>query len=200
VCDSIGPGADLLPGRILRQPVAPVVVAMVGVPFGPNPVRLVHTYQLVEFDPQVCIANRAVLLPPVPAFPVDNPLRDPLPHILGIRGDVDFARLLEREEALNRGHQLHSVVGGVRVVPEEFLGDPGESQHARPSTRARINQVPQLLEDDGLNESQPAAAIPDLDPDDSAELPTPEEAAEDGEALLAVLNDPKLAGLSEDAE
>ena len=63
-----------------------------------------------------------------------------------------------------------------------------------------MNQVPQFLEDDGLNESQPEAAIPDFDPDDSADLPTPEEAAEDGKALLAVLNDPKLAGLSGDVE
>ena len=63
-----------------------------------------------------------------------------------------------------------------------------------------MNQVPQFLEDDGLNESQPAAAIPDFDPDDSADLPTPEEAAEDGKALLAVLNDPKLAGLCDEPE
>ena len=60
--------------------------------------------------------------------------------------------------------------------------------------------MPRFPDDDGLNESQPAAAIPDLDPDDSADLPTPGEAAEDGKALLAVLNDPKLAGLSGDVE
>ena len=60
--------------------------------------------------------------------------------------------------------------------------------------------MPQFLEDDGLNESQPAAAIPDFDPHDSTDLPTPEEVAEDGKALLVVLNDPTLAGLSEDAE
>ena len=55
-------------------------------------------------------------------------------------------------------------------------------------------------EDDGLNETQPAGAIPDVDPDDSVDLPTPEEAAEGGKALLTVLNDPRLAGLSEDPE
>jgi hypothetical protein len=66
---------------------------------------------------------------------------DSLPHILGIRGDVDFARLLESEQTLNRRHQLHSIVGGVRVVPEEFLVDPSESQNARPPAGSRIAQA-----------------------------------------------------------
>jgi hypothetical protein len=84
------------------------------------------------------------------------------------------------------------------VSEKGFCQDSPFALHSGPWKE--VNQVPQFLEDDGLNESQPAAAIPDFDLDDSADLPTPEEAAEDGKALLAVLDDPKLAGLSEDVE
>src|SRR5438046_3205396 len=64
---SVEPGAVVSAGCIPSQPVAPVVVIMGGVTFGPGPVRFVHSNQSVELDPQVGVADRAVLLPPMAA-------------------------------------------------------------------------------------------------------------------------------------
>ena len=135
---AVGPGTGLRPGGILGKAVAPVVVLMTGVTFGPDPVRLVDPNQLVQFNPEIGVANRAIPLPPVAAFPSVNPLRNSLPDILGVGRDFYFARLLEREQALDRRHQFHSVVGGVRIVPEEFLLHRTESQDAGPPTGAGI--------------------------------------------------------------
>ena len=138
---TIGPGARLRPGGILSKPVAPVVVLVAGVTFGPDPVRFVDPDQRVKFNPKISVADWVVLLPPMAAFPSDNPLRDSLPDVLGVRRDFYFARLLERKEALNCRHQLHSIVGGVRIVPEELLLHRTEPQDASPPSRARIAQA-----------------------------------------------------------
>ncbi len=50
-----------------------------------------------------------------------------------------------------------------------------------------------FLEDDGVNESQPWSAIPDFRPDEDLELPAPEDAADDGAALLESLSDRPIA-------
>src|SRR5712691_11141216 len=95
---AVGPGTGLCQGGILGKPVAPLVVLMPGMTFGPDPVRFVDSNQLVQFHPKIGVANRLVLLPPVAAFPADHPLRNSLPDVLGVRRDFYFARLFEREE------------------------------------------------------------------------------------------------------
>ena len=97
--------------------------------------------QFVEFHPKIGIADGMILLPPMAAFPVDHPERDALLDILGIRRDLYFTGLFERDEALNRRHQLHSVIGGVRIVTEELLLQCAESEDAGPATGTGITQA-----------------------------------------------------------
>jgi hypothetical protein len=89
-------------------------------PLGPDPVRFVGLSQLAQFHPKIRAANGVVLLPPVAALPSDHPPSDSLPSVLSVGRDFYFARLLKREEPLDRRHQLHSIVGSVSIVPEEF--------------------------------------------------------------------------------
>jgi hypothetical protein len=57
----------------------------------------------------------------MPPLPLDDPLGDSVKDVLGIRRDLDLARLLERKQALDRRHQFHPIVGGVGIEPEELL-------------------------------------------------------------------------------
>src|ERR1035441_6768373 len=138
---AVGPRTGLRPGGILGKPIATVVILVGGVSLGPDPVCFVDPDQLVQFHPKVRVANGVILLPPVATFPSDHPLRDSLPNVLGVGRDFYFARPLEGEEPLDRRHQLHSIVGSVSVVPEEFLLDCTESQDAGPPSRAGIAQA-----------------------------------------------------------
>lgn len=138
---AVGPGTGLRAGGILGKPVAPVVVLMACMTFGPDPVRFVDPNQLVKFHPKIGVANRVILLPPVAPFPSDHPLRNSLPNVLGVGRDFYFARLLEREEALDHRHQLHSIVGCVRIVAEELLLHRAEAQDAGPPSRTGIAQA-----------------------------------------------------------
>src|SRR5947209_4665424 len=138
---AVGPGTGLCTGGILGKPVAPVIVLMGGVTFGPDPVRFVDRGQFVKFNPKVGVANRAVLFPPVAAFPPGYPERHSLPDILGVGRDFYFARLRNREEALNCRHQFHPVVSGLRIVPEEFLLHGTEAQETGPPSRTWIIQT-----------------------------------------------------------
>jgi hypothetical protein len=95
----------------------------------------------LPFSPALLILWIPGLRPPVAAFPSNHPLRNSLPDVLGVRRDFYFARLLEREESLDRRHQLHSIVGGVRIVPEEFLLHRAESQDAGPPSRTGISEA-----------------------------------------------------------
>ena len=54
------------------------------------------------------------------------------------------------------------------------------------------------LEQDGLNESQPAGSIPDFDPDGLLGLPSFEEAAGDAEAIFSGLSVAERSGSPED--
>ena len=120
---AVGPGTGLRPGGILGKPVAPVVVLMTGVTFGPDPVRLVDPNQLVKFNPKIGVANRSVLPPPVDSFPSANPPRNSLPDILGVGRDFYFARLLEREKALDCPGTIHIyLIRGQKVMFDFDLG------------------------------------------------------------------------------
>jgi hypothetical protein len=51
---------------------------------------------------------------------------------------IDAARFLERLKRGNRGHQLHPVVGRVRLAAFELLLAVAESQDRAPAARAGI--------------------------------------------------------------
>jgi len=96
---AIGPGTGLRPGGVLGKQIAPIVVLVTGVTLGPGPIRLVDSGQLVKFHPKIGVADGMILLPPMAAFPSDHPQRNALPDVLGIRRDLHFTGLFERDEA-----------------------------------------------------------------------------------------------------
>ena len=76
----------------------------------------------LELAPQVLVLHRLVVGgAPAAALPVGHPLRDALPHILRIGVEIDGAGALECVQALDRGPQLHAVVGGVCLAAGNFL-------------------------------------------------------------------------------
>ena len=77
--------------------------------------------QFIEFDPEIGIAHRAALFPPMTPLPFLDPYGDALADVLGVGSDVDLAGLLEGEQALDGRHQLHAIVGGAGVEAEEFF-------------------------------------------------------------------------------
>ena len=137
---AVGPGAGLRPGGILGKPVAPVIVLVGRVPLCPSPVRFVDSHQGVQLHP-IRVANWATLLPPVAALPSDHPMRNALPNVLRVSCDFDLARLHEREQPLDRRHQLHSIVGRLGIVAEEYPLHRAESQGAGPPSGTGITQT-----------------------------------------------------------
>ena len=71
-----------------------------------------------------------MLAPPMPLLPFEDPLGHPLGHVLRVSGDLHLARPFERQQALNRSHQFHAVIGGVRVESEQLLFYATEPKHA----------------------------------------------------------------------
>ncbi|MNE53113.1 hypothetical protein D3C80_1478200 [compost metagenome] len=105
----------------------------------PLPGHLVAVDLLIELLPQVSVLHR-LLGGGLPAalLPVDHPFVDALHHVLRVGGQHHLAFTLERHQALDRGHQLHAVVGGLTFAAPQFLLDAlVDHQHA-PATRARV--------------------------------------------------------------
>ena len=100
----------------------------------PVPAHLVRLQRGVEALPQFDVLDRllvggapAVLLPAV------DPAGDALPDILAVGVEIDRAGLLQRFQRRDRRHQLHAVVGGVRLAALQFLLDIAEFQDRAPA-------------------------------------------------------------------
>ena len=138
---SVRPATFLGRRRILGQPVAAAVIFVPRVASGPQPGCVVERGQFVQFHPEVDVAHRLMLSPPLPPLPFDDPLCDPIKDVLGIGRDLDLAGFPEGEQALDRRHQLHPVVRGVRIEPKELLLDASKPENASPSTRPGIAET-----------------------------------------------------------
>src|SRR5271165_1280493 len=82
-----------------------------------------------------------MLPPPIPPLPLDNPLRDPVEYILGVGRDLHLTRFLERKQALDRRHEFHPVVGGVRIESEELPLYATEPKKAGPPSWPGITET-----------------------------------------------------------
>src|SRR3954451_19309553 len=67
-----------------------------------------------------------------------DPAGDALTDILAVGIEIDAARLLQRLQRRDRRHQLHAVVGGVRLKALQFLLGFAEFQDRTPAARAGI--------------------------------------------------------------
>jgi len=137
---SIGKATGLCAGGIPCQPIAAIVIFVRGVALGPDPGGFVQRHEFIQFHPQIEIGY-GIPVPPLAAFPARHPFRDAAAEILRVGDDLDFTWFLKRQQPLNGRHHLHAVVGGQRVVAEEFLLDIAGAQNTRPSSRAWIAQA-----------------------------------------------------------
>jgi len=110
--------------------------------FHPAPVDLMPQRGRLQALPQLAVLYRiAASRLPVLADPARHPLGQTLPHILRIGIEHDVARLGQRLQPGNGRHQLHPVVGGVRLATAQFALVPLVAQQRRPATGAGIAEA-----------------------------------------------------------
>ncbi len=93
----------------------------------------------IEPLPQVDILDRLLLgRAPAVALPLRHPGQDAVAQVLTVGMDVDQARPLERVERRDCGHELHAVVGGMRLAALELPHVRAGGQDRPPAARTRI--------------------------------------------------------------
>src|SRR5215204_4260279 len=131
-----------LPERCHRRDgegVDTMVERIVGVAADPVEGHLVAAARGVEGAPEVLVLDR---LPvgglPAPRLPALDPRGDAEPDVLRVGVEIDGARARQRLERLDRGGELHAVVGGQRLAAGELLLAAFEQEQRRPAARPRI--------------------------------------------------------------
>ena len=105
---------------------------------------LVPGFLLQCLCPEVRVQGRgAVRFFPAPALPSSGPaLLQPVDDILAVGAQPHLARLLELTQRLDKGCQLHAVVGGAVITAAELLfidfAVKTVAQHGTPAARAGI--------------------------------------------------------------
>jgi hypothetical protein len=67
-----------------------------------------------------------------------DPFRDAVLQIFAVGVDVGDAGKFQRLQRRDRRHQLHAVVGGLRLAAFQLLFTIAESEHGSPAARPRI--------------------------------------------------------------
>src|SRR6267378_8471148 len=125
--------------RLAGKLVGALVEIVAGMAAHPVPPYRVVGERGIEPLPQIDILHRLAIsgLPPV-AFPTLDPGHDAVAQILAVGVKVHGAGSLERLERRDRGHQLHAVVGGVRLAALELLLVVPEAEDRAPTARPGI--------------------------------------------------------------
>src|SRR5262245_804989 len=102
--------------------VGALVVVMAVMALDPVPAYVVALSRLLEPLPQLDIAHRLLIrrAPAIP-LPVLDPSGDAAAQIVRVGVEIDVRRRLQRLERGDRGHQLHTVVGGVLLAALQLL-------------------------------------------------------------------------------
>src|SRR6266700_1270705 len=138
---------------VARELVGALVLVMAGMALDPVPAHLVRLQRRVEPLPEFDVLDRLLVRgAPAIALPAVNPGRDALPHILAVGIEIDLAGLLQRLQRRDRRHQLHAVVGGVRLAALQFLFDLAEFQDRAPAARTRIARTGAVGVDDDVGQ------------------------------------------------
>ncbi|MNE54850.1 hypothetical protein D3C80_1496630 [compost metagenome] len=88
----------------------------------PEPFDLVARHFRIQRLPEIDVLDR-LATGGHPAFllPADDPLGDPLAHILAVGGQANLAGFVQGAQSHDGGHQLHPVVGGQPIAPCQLL-------------------------------------------------------------------------------
>src|SRR5471030_1649954 len=132
------PGFDLFQSSS-GETVGAFIEFVAGVALDPAPVDLVAQPRLIQPPPEVLVLDRALAHgAPAARLPKGQPLGDAALHVLAVRVQLDLARTFERVQRLDRGGELHAVVGGGALAAPDFPLVRAEHQHGAPAARSRI--------------------------------------------------------------
>src|SRR6267142_6917460 len=119
---------------LARQLIGAFVGVVAGVALDPMPAHLVLMPQPIQPLPQIDVLDRLFVRgAPAVLFPAMDPAGDALTHILAVGVEIDRARLLQSLQRRDRRHQLHAVIGGMRLAALQFLLDVAEFQDRAPA-------------------------------------------------------------------
>src|SRR5918995_2101169 len=121
------------------QAVCPLVFRVPCVALHPVPFYVVLGGKLVETPPQVLVFHRLLVGgTPAAALPVEDPDGNALHDVQRIGIELHSALPLQRLERADYGHELHPVIGGGRLAPEEFFFSSVRAQKRAPASRTGI--------------------------------------------------------------
>ncbi len=120
---------------------------MAGVPFDPEPLDLVAAHFRIQRLPQVDILDRLAIGRHPPFFlPADDPLGDPLAHILAVGSEANLAGLVQGAQAHDGGHQLHPVISGEPKTGADLFAMLAINHDGTVTARARIAEAGAIRE------------------------------------------------------
>src|SRR5262245_5741232 len=133
---------------LARQLIGALVFGVTGMALDPVPAHLVGLERGIEALPQLGILHRLLVRgAPAVLLPAMDPAGDALANILAVGGEVDDAGFLQRLQRGDRRHQLHAVVGGVRLAALQFLLDLAEPEDRAPAAGTGISGAGAVGED-----------------------------------------------------
>src|SRR6185312_6289612 len=96
---------------------------------------------------------------PAVLLPAGDPAADAVADVVAVGMEVDPAGFLQGVQRLDRRHQLHSIVGGMRLATRHFLHLAIEAQHRAPAAGSGIARAGAVREDlDLLHAGSPYSA------------------------------------------
>ena len=117
-----------------------VIFGVPAVTLHPMPFDSMRRTGVDKLLPELCIFHRLPVggLPAVSPPPVD-PLRHSVADIVAVGEQLDPARSLQGLERLDRGHQLHPIVGGQRFAAGQLEFLRSGTQKRAPSARTGVS-------------------------------------------------------------
>src|SRR6202048_2063480 len=133
---------------LARQLIGALVLVVAGMARDPAPAHRMRLQRRSEALPEFGILDR-LLVGGAPAvfLPAMDPAGDALAHILAVGGEIDHAGPFLCLQRRDRRHQLHAVVGGVRLAALQLFFGVAESEDRAPAAGPGISRAGAVGED-----------------------------------------------------
>jgi len=133
----------VMPSLVVRggagERIDPIVFGVSAVALYPMPFYPVRRARVDQLLPKLSILDRLLVRrAPAVALPVVNPSRDSVTDVDAIGVQLHPTRPLQRLEALDRGHQLHAIIGGQRLAARELALLRTHAQQHAPAARSGV--------------------------------------------------------------